>query len=582
MKIYNKYVPNEIRPGTKILAVGEAPGEVEEMTGRPFMGKSGQLLEDALARVGLMRADLSFANLCNYRPFGNKFENLLGSHQLDDGLQQLRGVVRTLRPRVILALGAWPLQFLTGKRGINVWRGSILEATTDFQQTKVVATYHPANVLREGKNYPAFDLDLRRVKADAEFSDLRLPTYNFRLNPKGYELEESVYDIIDAPIVAVDIETRKGSTEILCVGFAISTTRAIVIANDGSSAYRSAVSRILESPNKKVFHGGISFDLEQLWLNGFEVNNFYWDTMTAQHAMNPELPKTLAFLGSIYTRQPYWKHTGSAEIPKDEKAWSLKTVADRERLYTYNGIDCCVTFEVCEGQQQEISDEERKVFDFEMSEFEVAAHISRSGMLVDEERAKEFEQALYYKWGLLQGLAERVAGVGSFNVRSPKLKNLLYGTLKLPERRKRGRDGEPGPLTTDEDAIVSLLGFVTGKLAELKTDRVRDEWERKLGILKAILQIRGVRQLLSNYIFAERSTDGRLRSTYKVSGPETGRWSASGYVDGTGLNSQTFPRGEVDMMLEARGVVVPAEFKSEIKKEDEDESEGADREAEVA
>jgi len=128
-----------------IMLVGEAPGAEEQGQGRPFVGRSGQLLERYLERNLVTRSQVKLANLSKYRPGTNhnKFEVLLGSTQLEDGLGELSEEIKRARPNVIIALGNWPLYYLTGKCGLDktkpkpgsgilLYRGSRLPALPKF------------------------------------------------------------------------------------------------------------------------------------------------------------------------------------------------------------------------------------------------------------------------------------------------------------------------------------------------------------------------------------------------------------------------------------------------------------------
>jgi DNA polymerase I-like protein with 3'-5' exonuclease and polymerase domains len=67
------------------------------------------------------------------------------------------------------------------------------------------------------------------------------------------------------------------------------------------------VRRVLASPVAKVFQNGL-FDMHRLWRTyGIPVNNAEHDTMLLSHALQPESPKGLAFLGSVYTDESSWK-----------------------------------------------------------------------------------------------------------------------------------------------------------------------------------------------------------------------------------------------------------------------------------
>ena len=265
--------------------------------------------------------------------------------------------------------------------------------------------------------------------------------------------------------------------------------------------------------------------------------------MIAAHVMEPELPRSLGYLTSIYTREPYYKHSGKDSIPADDKEWGANV--NKDTLYVYNAKDCCVTYEIAEQQMVEIQEDELYIrrMNYEMEMLEVASHISDAGMLTDMERLGVLKEVLLDKWARKQAVLELLSG-WKINVRSPKLKLLLYDKdkMNLPARRNR-----EGGLTTDEDAIVSLIGFCKGKAEELKTESKKMEWEIKLSVCKLILEIRGIRQMLSNYILSKRGDDNRSRSLYKVAGTETGRWSAKSYVDGTGYNAQTNPRDPVEV-----------------------------------
>lgn len=537
-KIFNIRVPPTGKVGADILIVGEAPGERESEEKVPFVGPSGDLLNSILMRHGVDREDVYVMNLSEFQPAGNKFENLLGSWQLKEGLEKVYDYIAANKPKVIIALGNYPMEALTGFSGITAYRGSILPNSI-FPNIKVIPTFHPAYVIRDQSNYPVLDLDIKRAIEEVGISGFAYPEYSFVIAPKGIQLEEAVEEILNSEQVAVDIESVKGSTYILCVGFAISSTKAFCLVNDNSSEYRHAISRLLSSAIRKIFHNG-SFDVEMLYLNGFDVQGYDWDTQIAQHNLNPELPKSLAFLTSVYTRQPYYKNDGKEAIPEG-KDWNKKKV--REELWTYNCKDCCVTFDIAQQQRVEmkVNDLEYQM-EFSMQLREVAQEISRNGILINEETRGKFRKALNDELTSCQNDLNQIAG-GELNVNSPKqVQNILYEQWKLPVRKKRG-----GGVTSDEDAIVASIAWLKDKIDGLKSQDASNLWKFRAIGLKLLLKIRGIRKLLSSYIDMDISNDGRVRSSYKVDATETNRWAAQLYVDGTGVNAQTFPREAVEI-----------------------------------
>jgi uracil-DNA glycosylase family 4 len=593
LEYYNdRYVPDEGPETARILFVGEAPGEQEYEQLKPFIGPSGDILLNVLARNGINRGEVRLANLSHRRPYNNKFEKLLGTEALKDGVRDLYQYIQDYRPTVIAALGSWPLAFLTGKKGIKKWRGSILSYIND-ESIKVIPTFHPAAVLRDRGLYPTFDIDIRRIISDSAFAEKRLPVRRYITDPRGLDLEEWTQKLCASEYLACDIETVKRSKHILCVGFAPSKDVGVCIVPTHAEG-RRAIERILLSDAAKIFQFG-TFDTLQLHDNQYLINDpkgarferpYYWDTLLAQHAQVSELPRSLEYLTSIYTREPYYKTEGRGTIPDDAKGWSMKV--DKQSLYVYNCKDCCTTFEVFEQQKKEIlrpaphggwMDEDLvDSFDYSMSMLEVAHHISQSGLPIDLERRELLQQVLLKKWGMKQFILDRMTGYET-NVRSPKLKNILYDKDKLGLPTRRNRDGG---ITTNEDAIVSLIAYCKDKLDSVSRPDAVLGWKVKLAVCQTILEIRGIRQVLSNYVL-ERMRDGtprlsddlRLRSTVKVGGTETFRWSMMKYVDGRGFNAQTLPRDPVEIsdaeLTTVDGVVRLKERVDQLLREEPDE-----------
>lgn len=535
------YVPPSGPDGTDILLVGEAPGEQEQKEGKPFVGQAGQVLLTSLSRSGIDHTKIKLFNLFGYRPYHNRFEYILNPQNKEvfaNELAKLYSYIATHKPKVIGALGKWPLYFLTHKEGISHWRGSILPYAQD-PTIKVIPTYHPSAVSRDNSLYPIFDTDIKRIVQDSQFREFRLPNRKFILDPTGLELEEWIIKLSSAPHLAVDIEAVKNSADIICVGFAPSPDIGVSIRTDTPEKCR-AIARILESSPEKIFHNGI-YDTLVLELNGYTTVNYTWDTMIAQHVMEPELPKALDYLTSIYTREPYYKTEGRRNIPSDQKAWGKKT--NMEALLVYNCKDVCVTFEIAQQQRIEIKQYKlERLYQFEMESQDVAYHISMSGMLIDNDRRQELIDIVTKKLVKKQEVMFTLAGADFNPGSSQQVQVILYDKKYLGLPTRRTRDGK---ITTEEDAIVSLITYCKGQMDKVIKESTKLQWKRKWYVCKLILEIRGFRKLISTYLNKQPSADGRLRSLYKVTGTETGRWSASKFVDGSGFNAQTFPRDPI-------------------------------------
>ncbi|MBF0169694.1 MAG: uracil-DNA glycosylase [Nitrospinae bacterium] len=135
-------VPGEGEPQARLLFVGEAPGADEDAQGRPFVGRAGKLLADMIVAMGLTRERVFIANVLKCRPPGNR-------DPLPDEVAAcepfLRRQIARIRPDYICALGRISAQaLLKTKTPIGQLRGEF----HDYHGTPLLATYHPAYLLR--------------------------------------------------------------------------------------------------------------------------------------------------------------------------------------------------------------------------------------------------------------------------------------------------------------------------------------------------------------------------------------------------------------------------------------------------
>lgn len=150
-----KMVWGEGNPDARIIFIGEAPGRDEDEQGRPFVGRSGQLLNKYIQTAGLTRDDVFITNIVKCRPPNNRkplpaevafFKPIL-LHE-----------IKIIRPKIICTLGSSALEALINKPfSITKIRGTLI----NFENTKLMPTYHPAYVLR---NPPAGKELLQDIK----------------------------------------------------------------------------------------------------------------------------------------------------------------------------------------------------------------------------------------------------------------------------------------------------------------------------------------------------------------------------------------------------------------------------------
>ncbi len=137
-----KDVPGEGNPLARFVVVGEAPGQNEDEEGRPFVGKSGDLLTKILEAIGFKREDVFICNVLKHRPPANRNPT---SDEISACRPFLLRQLELLQPKVILALGTFAAQtLLETDSPIGKLRG--LEHR--YHGIPLVATYHPAALLR--------------------------------------------------------------------------------------------------------------------------------------------------------------------------------------------------------------------------------------------------------------------------------------------------------------------------------------------------------------------------------------------------------------------------------------------------
>jgi DNA polymerase len=135
-------VPGEGSPDTRILFIGEAPGQDEDEQGRPFVGAAGQLLDKMILAMGFPREQVFIANVLKCRPPGNRRPE---ETEMAACLPFLEQQVDCIRPEVICTLGNTPLKALRPEAaGITRERGQRF----DWRGFPVIPTFHPSYLLR--------------------------------------------------------------------------------------------------------------------------------------------------------------------------------------------------------------------------------------------------------------------------------------------------------------------------------------------------------------------------------------------------------------------------------------------------
>lgn len=346
-----KLIPSAFPNGEtcKIAVVGEAGGVDELRLGAPFVGKSGGLLNKMLRDAAISRNDCLVTNVFRYHPRDNNISQFFIKKQaakkgkwdeecpysafgargfvkpeMVEELDRLREELEQVKPNVVLGFGATALWALTGQEKIGSYRGYIMDSSL-VPGLKVLCTYHPAYVLRVWRFLPTVMADIKKAAAESNSKTFKPERREIWIEPNLDDIRRFKSKYIDplrggkSPL-AFDIETDSDK-QITCIGFAPSPQRALVVPiwdktkkdlsywnpEDEKTAWNLVASILEDKDIPKVAHNGL-YDIQYLLRWDIKVRGVCNDTMLLHHVLQPELPKSLEYLSSIYCNERHWKN----------------------------------------------------------------------------------------------------------------------------------------------------------------------------------------------------------------------------------------------------------------------------------
>jgi uracil-DNA glycosylase len=151
-----RIVPGEGSPTAEIVLVGEAPGRMEDELGRPFVGRSGQLLDELLAAAGLDRADVFITNVVKARPPGNRDPK---ADEVAHHRPWLERQLALIRPELVIPVGRHALAHFAPGRKVTEVHGQLLAV----DGLRLVPWLHPAAALRSPGLRETLFQDARRL-----------------------------------------------------------------------------------------------------------------------------------------------------------------------------------------------------------------------------------------------------------------------------------------------------------------------------------------------------------------------------------------------------------------------------------
>lgn len=498
----NKYIPGYGPKSPRIMIVGECPTLTDVASGKPF--SDSRDLNELLSEAGITKASCYLTTVSKYYVPGSPktkggYKKAFGTRavevgiNLEDCISELQNEINFIKPNIILGIGKTALNYITGKKSLDDYRGSILQG----MGCKVICTYNPAHLNWQTPD-PEFIgywhkviilFDLRRAVTES-FSPTfdNIPKRILQVARSSQDFAEFRHKYSHLSDIASDIEAG-GHYLPVCNGFSFTPLHGMTVPlwnRDGISHIPDSELALLWIMIQEVYQQNniigqnFNYDRDKLSRLGFGIKNLKSDIMLKAQALAPEFPKGLGFNTSVRTLEPFYKNEGMYE-------------GSREDLFLGCARDACVTKEIDENTNIELAQIRQSDYftNFLMKLPDFYLGIEQQGMRVDEERRKELLRK-YILWSEdIKYQLFKLVGT-ELNYNSPKqVEILIYHNWKYANKGGTG-----------EEAITLILNLQSTK----------DVNHRK--VMELILLGRQVEKAIGTSLMAQLDFDGRMRTTY--------------------------------------------------------------------
>ncbi|MHA1759111.1 MAG: DNA polymerase [Candidatus Heimdallarchaeota archaeon] len=487
---------------------------------------------------------------------------------LVDERKNLLNYLRVKSPRVIITLGEEPMRAILNKKGIKNHSGSFYI----WNKIPVLPTYDMEHLRKVYKDTAIVDLHLIKAAKQSHKINFNYDSVKIKIAPSKEQVRvflDRLYHKRTNPsqTFSYDIETIKdfvrcislaykdyfGVVHSICIPFfqfqpptydeKLPNILKIGTLSEETYSYWSIddeISILIELDNLfksdliKVGHNSISYDDRILKRNlNIVPTEPLKDTMHLWHLLYLELRMGLKIITPLLLNYPNY--------------WSEKLTKSDKSEWTYNCYDSAATLEIYFILIKDLGNEDPREIDLYKKICvcsQAMADATEHGILIDQKRREEIREEQTKKLVQIEKELSAVAGTETFNPRSPKqVAQLLHDKMGLPKSYNRA-----GSVTTDELTLKKL--------------------QRKFpthSVLQLILDHRKTAKLISSFLSMKLDADGRMRSSFNISGTSTGRMSSSKTVEDTGGNFQNIPVGKSQGVLNVRDVFIPSKGKVLIK-----------------
>ena len=530
-------IPGDGNKRGKLIVVGEQPSYMERTRGISFVGPAGSVYTDILQTLKISRQqDVWTTNVIKEIFPLKKIISWDKGYTVENEAMWNKYVgilteeIQQCSAEVIVPMGGLALYALTGRTGIDRWRGSILDCTL-VPGKKVVATYHPATVIppkNQHLNKRLILMDFTKAWALA-VKHLAIRQIITHIDPTA---EEALNFLLH-----VKNEGEKGKlvghdTEVLgdglnkhlgCFSIGIDNeVMSIPIVSKYAARWKPSTEReiltiyfqILTSTKIRKVIQNAAFDCGFLFRDYGIVTKNYDDTMIAQQTLMSEYKKSLDFINSLYGTLPYWKEDG--------KLYIKGALNDEGTFWKYNALDTHAILECLPKQLKDLETTENlAAYYSKLAVVEPCVFIQENGILVNREAMIAGQTAAKE---VFERLKEDFIGRTQKSPTSSKqVKELLFDDMGLPPLKSK-----TGKVSADKFVLQQLCKPTT------KRDAVPEAQE--------ILRIRKVQKIASTYLDPDvLDPDSRMRSSINPVGTRFSRLSSGASIYGTGANIQNQP-----------------------------------------
>jgi len=522
--------------------VSDLPTHIECKKKEPFSGpRSGQFNRAlAVVRIPKYEVYLTHAVKADWMKKSSIFTEK-GFKCPEWGVlqQNLIQELSSFKGKIIILLGELPLRLLLDDpqiKSIHKYRGSFYPAEHFPHLAKplkgkiILCSYHPDYTgIGKNKDPKAFYTlvsDLKRMLNVEANPEILSSNVDIKIAPRFDEVIKFYKLIETKSICAFDIEAPPDF--ITCFSLAIQHENRIqsmcIPLMDNHGNYWSpqqeleiwqGLARILGSSHiQKLMQNGM-FDITYL-LRRMKIftDNFYFDTMLAQHLCYTDLPKALAYLTSVYTYEPYYKDQGKKVHFELQKDW--------RSYWYYNAKDSGYLFPIMTELKKELEDfEATDAMTYQMELHKPLIEMFHNGILADTESIAEYRKQLEIEINQHQKELNEITGKELNTNSSPQMQGYFYGTCMLKPYIDR-KTGNPtcGAVALSRIAKAGKKGSVAARI---------------------IMLMRTKGKLLSTYFRVNLDKDNKLRCSYNIAGTSSGRLSSESTYFGTGANLQNQP-----------------------------------------